>query len=142
MTAEKAKAPVLRPTEAFKVKTEPARTDFEMQITTQAAAAATLTPRQLIQVGSSCAPFAEADDLIELQPGAYDGDGVYALEYARPAGRNWSGLRRVRAYHGQVQIQEGAGDWVAVTEAARFIGKVCGVMKSRPRHTFMPELAI
>lgn len=113
-----------------------------MNITTQAAHAASAQLRQCITIGSSCAPFAEADDLLDLQPGGFDGDGVYALEYVRPAGQpNWSGLRRVRAHHGRLQIQEGAGDWVCVNEAARFIGKVCGVHKSRPRHGFMPELA-
>lgn len=98
--------------------------------------------RQLIVVESTCAPFAEADDLLELQPGGFDEDGVYALEYVRPAGcTNWSGLRRVRAYCGRLQIQEGAGDWVAVNDAVRFVGKVCRVLKSRPRHFFMPEVA-
>lgn len=106
-----------------------------MEITT------TMPARQLIVVESTCAPFAEADDLIELQPGAYDGDGVYALEYVRPAGlSSWSGLRRVRAHCGRLQIQEGAGDWVTANEAVRFVGKVCGVFKSRARHFFMPEV--
>ena len=101
----------------------------------------TTTPaRQLIVVESTCAPFAEADDLIELQPGGFDGDGIYALEYIRPAGcRNWSGLRRVRAHCGSLQIQEGAGDWVTVSEAVRFAGKVCHVHKPRARKLFMPE---
>jgi len=103
----------------------------------------TTTPaRQLVVVESTCAPFAEADDLLELQPGGFDVDGVYALEYVRPAGcANWSGLRRVRAYCGRLQIQEVAGDWVSVNDAVRFIGKVCGVFKSRPRNLFMPEVA-
>lgn len=105
-----------------------------MEITT------TTHARQLIVVESTCAPFAEADDLIELQPGGFDGDGIYALEYIRPAGcRNWSGLRRVRAHCGSLQIQEGAGDWVTVNEAVRFAGKVCHVHKPRARKSFMPE---
>lgn len=101
-----------------------------------------LMPRQLIVVESTCAPFDEADDLIELQPGGFDGDGIYALEYIRPAGcHNWSGLRRVRAHCGHLEIQEGAGDWVTVNEAVRFAGKVCHVHKPRARHYFMPEIA-
>lgn len=102
----------------------------------------TTTPaaRQLIVVESTCAPFAEADDLLELQPGGFDGDGVYALELARPSGCNWSGLRRVRAHCGRLQIEEGTG-WASVTDAARFIGKVCGVHKPRPHNQFTLEIA-
>lgn len=104
--------------------------------------AATPSGRKLIVVESSCAPFAEADDLIELQPGGFDGDGVYALEYLRPAGRtNWSGLRRVRAHGGHLEIHERAGGWVAVNEAVRFIGKVCHVHKPHEMNRFQPLVA-
>lgn len=108
-----------------------------MEVTTLAPARAS-QPRQLIVVEASCAPFAEADDLLELQPGGFDGDGIYALEYLRPAGCSWSGLRRVRAHCGSLEVQEGTG-WAAVSDAARFVGKVCGVHKPRAQRLFTPE---
>lgn len=112
-----------------------------MELTTLAPDRAIPAAHQLIVVESTCAPFAEADDLIELQPGGFDGDGVYAIEYARPAcAPHWSGLRRVRAHCGRLQIEEGTG-WASVTDAARFIGKVCGVHKPRSRNLFTLEIA-
>lgn len=111
-----------------------------MEVTTLAPDRAIPTAHQLIVVEATCAPFAEADDLLELQPGGFDGDGVYALEYARPSGCNWSGLRRVRTHCGRLQIEEGTG-WASVTDAARFIGKVCGVHKPRPCNLFTLEIA-
>lgn len=112
-----------------------------MNITTTTPCPATDALKRIV-VRSSCALFAEADDLIELKLGGFDGDGIYALEYVRAPGcANWSGLRRVRSHCGQLQVQEHAGDWVAVNDAVRFSGKVFRVMKPRDRHTFMPELA-
>jgi len=128
----------------MKFSTTPAlsASPVEQMHSASATPAATQSGRKLIVIESSCAPFAEADDLIELQPGDFTSDGVYALEYVRPAGRtNWSGLRRVRAHGGHLEIHERVGGWVMVNEAVRFIGKVCGVHKPRSRHLFMPEIA-
>lgn len=112
-----------------------------MEVTTLAPERAIPTARQLIVVEATCAPFAEADDLIELQPGGFDGDDVYALEYAKPScAPHWSGLRRVRAHCGRLQVEEGTG-WANVTDAVRFVGKVCDVFKPRPSHPFNLELA-
>ena len=90
-------------------------------------------PRQLVQVESSCAPHAEAGDLLELDAGsAFAGDGLYALEYLREGVMAWSGLRRVRQGELGLEVEEGRG-WTLVGNAQgavlRFVGRVVRVLQ-------------
>lgn len=89
--------------------------------------------RQIIQVESTCFPFAEVGDLLELSPCVdFAGDGVYALEYVRPASR-WSGLRDIRQVDGGIEIKEPRG-WFRVpadqAHTLRLIGRVSKVYAS------------
>lgn len=91
-------------------------------------------PRQLVQVESSCAPHAEAGDLLELDNGsAFAGDGLYALEYLREGVKAWSGLRQVRQSKFGLEVEEGTG-WTLIGEAPGaalcFIGRVVRVFRS------------
>lgn len=67
--------------------------------------------------------------MLELHPGSsYAGDGVYALEYARPNG-TWRGLRRVRQNDGDLEILEGSGEWSRVTEQWRDVVHLLGMVR-------------
>ncbi len=88
---------------------------------------------QLIQVESSCFPFAEPGDILELHPG-FSGDGLYALEYVRPTGV-WSGLRQARQRDGLLHIQEPTGEWMPVAgewlSVVKIVGRVNRVYSSK-----------